>query len=283
MKSPRPSCRSLLLLVCLLALAFASSGSKAVASYDDWRPLDPGDLALRAPVVEKDADAEAIFWEVKVDDASQDLVFSHYIRIKVFTERGRESQSKIEIPFGRIGRLNIKIRDIAARTIKPDGQIIELKNSDVFERTVVKSSGVKIRVKSFAMPGVEPGAIIEYRWREALPGVSAQYTRLQFQRDIPVQRVTYYVKPLSNPYINFALRYHPFQMDNPRFVKDKNGFYSTQMTNVPAFREESRMPPEDTVRQWMLLYYTEDRKLTPQRYWPDYGRRIYEAYKPYMK
>ncbi|MBA2340558.1 MAG: hypothetical protein H0V88_09195, partial [Pyrinomonadaceae bacterium] len=136
---------------------------------------------------------------------------------------------------------------------------------------------------TFAMPSVEPGAIIEYRWREVRPGFSAQYTRLQFQRDIPVQRVTYYVKPLSNPYITFAMRYHPFQMENPRFAKDKNGFYSTQVTNVPAFHEESRMPPEDTVRQWILLYYTEDRKLTAQRYWPDYGRRIYEAYKPYMK
>ncbi|MBA2341744.1 MAG: DUF3857 domain-containing protein, partial [Pyrinomonadaceae bacterium] len=162
--------------MCLVFVLF-SAGAANVLAGEEWRPLEPNDLALRAPIVEKDADAEAIFWEVRVDDASQDLVLSHYIRIKVFTERGRDSQSKIEIPFANIGRLNIKIRDIAARTIKPDGQIIELKKDNIFERTVVKTNGIKIRVKSFAMPGVEPGAIIEYRWREVRPGFSAQYTR----------------------------------------------------------------------------------------------------------
>ena len=40
--------------------------------------------------VEKDADAEAIFWEVRIDDNPDgDLIFNHYIRVKVFTDRGR--------------------------------------------------------------------------------------------------------------------------------------------------------------------------------------------------
>src|SRR6186997_3268039 len=85
-----------------------------VLASDDWRPVDPSDLALKVAVVEKDADAKAIFWEVKIDDNPEgDLIFSHYIRIKVFTERGRESQSKIDIPFGRIFGSDIKIQNIS--------------------------------------------------------------------------------------------------------------------------------------------------------------------------
>ena len=42
----------------------------------------------------------------------------------------------------------------------------------------------------------------------------------------------------------------------PPIVKEKNGFYSMTMTNMPAYREEPRMPPEDQVRTWVLIYYT---------------------------
>ena len=70
---------------------------------DDWRPIDPAELALKTPVVDKGADAEAIFWEVRLSDefdgGTPRTVLRHYVRIKVFNERGRESQSKIDIPF----------------------------------------------------------------------------------------------------------------------------------------------------------------------------------------
>jgi hypothetical protein len=146
---------SLFALVVSITIALYPFSSKA---SDDWKPVDPGELSLKAPTVEKDADAEALFWEVRIDDNPEgDLIFDHYIRIKVFTERGRESQSKIDIPFGNLGSGEVKIRDIAARTIKPDGTIVELKKDDVFERTIVKVSGAKMKAKSFAMPAVEVG------------------------------------------------------------------------------------------------------------------------------
>src|SRR2546427_3111063 len=107
---------SLLALVCLVYVLPAP----ALAGGDEWRPIDPADLALKTPVVEKDADAEAIFWEVRVADAVEEgssrKVLDHYIRIKIFTERGRESQSRIDIPYFSGSR----IKDVSARTIKPE-------------------------------------------------------------------------------------------------------------------------------------------------------------------
>src|SRR6476646_3866080 len=136
-------------LVVSFILAFCEVSIKA--AYDDWKPVDPAELALKAPTVEKDADAEALFWEVKLDDNPEgDLIFNHYIRVKVFTERGRESQSKVDIFYGKLFRTRIKIKDIAARTIKPDGSIVELKKEDIFERTVVRASGLKYKAMSFA-------------------------------------------------------------------------------------------------------------------------------------
>src|SRR5687768_17770656 len=114
------------LCLCVAALLLISASTFAA---EDWKPIEAAQLAMKAPVMDKDADAEAIFWEVRVNDSDYDLVFNHYIRIKIFTERGKESQSKIDIPY--LGRYQIK--DIAGRTIKADGSIVELKKDAVFE------------------------------------------------------------------------------------------------------------------------------------------------------
>jgi hypothetical protein len=260
--------------LCFVCLMLVSATAFAA---EDWKPVDPAQLAGKTPVVDKDADAEAIFWEVRLNDTDYDLVFNHYIRIKIFTERGKESQSKIDIPYA--GRYQIK--DIAGRTIKPDGSIVELKKDSVFERTIVKLSGIKIQAKSFAMPGVEPGAIIEYRWREVRPNALANNVRLQFQRDIPVQSVTYYLRPAQIPGLGMSTM--TFHGQNTPMVKGKDGFYSTTMTNMPAFREEPRMPPEDQVRTWMLIYYTRQEKPDPAKFWGDLGKGLYDELKGKMK
>jgi hypothetical protein len=276
MKFPRVLPLSLLIVLGLLITAGTTR-----AAFEDWKPIDPGELALKAPMVEKDADAEALFWDVRIDDNPEgDLIFNHYIRIKVFTDRGRESQSKIDIPFGNY-RGEIKIKDIAARTIKPDGSIVELKKEDVFERTIIKASGLKVKAKSFAMPAVEPGCIIEYRWREVRVNRDASYVRLQFQRDIPVQRVQYWIKPMA--YENLGMSSLTLHGTTSPFVKDKGGFYRTTMTDMPAVQEESRMPPEDQVKTWMLVFYSGTQRPEPQKFWLDLGRRFYDETKSLMK
>ena len=105
---------------------------------DEWRAVDPAELALKTPSVDKDADAEALFWEVRLDDSQpEEFSLKNYLRIKVFTERGKESQSKVDLPYLASSR----IKDIAARVIKPDGTIVELKKEDVFDKTIVKTGG----------------------------------------------------------------------------------------------------------------------------------------------
>jgi hypothetical protein len=278
------------LSLCLFVCSLGSSslgmprkppGVTAPVTSEDWRPIDPTHLALKTSTVEKDADAEAIFWEVKVDDGDAgELVFTNYVRVKIFTDRGKESQSKIDLPY--LSRY--KIKDVSARTIKSDGSIVELKPSDVYDRTIVKANGLKVKAKSFAMPAVEPGAIIEYRWREVRSNGSANYLDLQFQREIPVQSITYLVRPYSGPYAN-NMAYRQFQMPGQiKFEKAKDGFFRISMSNVAAFREEPRMPPEDSVRSWILLYYTENTgKTSPDKFWTDLGKRVYEVVKDDMK
>ena len=102
-------------LLLLLTLTIGSTWApRTTAAGEEWRPIAPADLALKAPVVEPNADAEAIFWDVRVDDGgADDLVLQHYVRIKIFNERGRDNHSKMDIPYIN----GVKIKDVAARTI----------------------------------------------------------------------------------------------------------------------------------------------------------------------
>jgi transglutaminase-like putative cysteine protease len=263
-----------LLLAAVLLAPGVSARAAGGGSDNEWKPVEPSQLAMTAPVVEKDADAEALFWEVYVDDSRPYMLsLKHYIRIKVFNERGRDTQSKVDLTYFSGNRLE----DVAARVVKPDGSIVELKKDDIFERTIVKASGVKLKSKSFALPGVEPGAIIEYRWRVTYPGSTVAGMRLQFQRDIPVQSVSYYLKS------SWGVHYRRFNVGDVFFVKDKDGFSKMTVTNMPAFREEPRMPPDDSVRSWVFLFYSEDDKVDPDKYWSNYGRGLYDVLKDEMK
>jgi hypothetical protein len=223
-------------------------GLQTVAAQVQWRPLSQAELDMKVPKVEADADAEAIFWEVRLDDEKRKKMFySHYVRVKIFTERGREKFSKFDIPFTK----DRKVEDVAARVIKSDGTITALAPSDIFEREILKSGKISIRAKSFAVPGIEPGVIVEYQYKETLKNDSADNERLFFQRDIPVQRLTYYVRPFKDSRLNFSFQ----NMPQIRFVPDNEGFYVGTRENIPAFKEEPQMPPEDEVRQWAMLSY----------------------------
>ena len=101
--------------------------SAVLALAESWRPVEPSELSQKTPRIEPGADAEAIFWDVKVEDSAESgdlkLTLNHYIRIKIFTDHGREQYATVEI--AQVG--GRKITDVAGRTIKPDGSIIELK------------------------------------------------------------------------------------------------------------------------------------------------------------
>lgn len=212
----------------------------------EWRPVTPAELSAKTPVVEADADAEAIFWEIRIDDSSSDDVsLRHYVRVKIFTERGREKYSKFDIPFTK----DIKIKDLAARVIKVDGTMVEINKEDIFDREIIKAGGFKVKAKSFAIPNIEPGVIVEYRYKEVRNDSGAKGMPLAFQREIPVQTLSYYYKP----YGSAEPRYQSYNFKDAKFVKDEKGFWLAKRTNVPSFRDEPRMPPEDMVRPWMLL------------------------------
>src|ERR1041385_8084213 len=241
MRSPR---RILPLLAAFVSLMIGASAHPL--GDIEWRPVTPEELAMKTAKVEPDADAEAIFWEVRIDDSSdENLSRQHYVRGKIFTDRGAEKDSKCDIPFPK----KTKIKDIAARVIKADGTAVEIQKEDIFEREIIKANGLKVKAKSFAIPNLEVGGIVEYRYREVISDAGAAGMHLKFQREIPVQTLSYYYKPYNKKTPN----YQSFNFRDTKFVEGEKGFWVATRTNVPGLKEEPQMPPEDQVVPWMLL------------------------------
>lgn len=270
-------------LVATLALVSLPALVIAPLCADDWPPVNPAELAMNAPKIEPGADAEALLWDVRVAHEIEGgwarTEFSHYVRIKVFSEGGRERLGTVDIPYVA----NQSVSDIDGRTIRPNGTVVELKKDSVYDRTLLKAGGIKVKAKSFALPGLEVGSIIEYRWKETLADQITNYISLQFQRDIPVQIVRYHVKPIVSRDFPYDMRSWSVHLKSAAFTEEKDGFFMTSAADIPAFRQEPDMPAEAAVRPWMLIYYTPDANAPPAKYWQTVGKTIYQSYRDSIK
>ncbi|HEX3746762.1 MAG TPA: DUF3857 domain-containing protein [Bryobacteraceae bacterium] len=270
---------------CLLAafLLAACSVSAQDSSNGFWEPITDADRQLHAPLVDKDAGVEAIFWKVHVEDEyrGQDprRLLKHYVRLKIFDEKGKETAATIDIETPN----HTNIFSVSARTIKADGTIVEMKHDAVFQRDLVRAGGRKIKVTSFAVPAVEPGAIVEYRYTESHDKPDFLYQRLQFQREYPVERVTYYMKPLPAEFTSYHMSIWPFHCQPGAPKLERDGYQSVSLENVPAFHEEPKMFSEASVRPWALLFYRQDDKRDPDKYWSEVGRKHYDELKQALK
>jgi hypothetical protein len=271
---------------CALILAFAACPlfGQVTQFKSFWAPITDAERNLTSPVVDKSAGVEALFWRVHVIDqaSGSDLLraLHHYVRLKVFNEKGKQQVNTIDISFGA----NTSIMFISGRTIKPDGTIVELTKDSIHERDLIRAPRrIRQKVKSFAMPGVEPGSIVEYRWTEVRDHPRLLYMRLQFQREFPVQKVSYHIKPLSQDYTAFRMAVRPFNCRPSPLKLDPDGYNVTTLENIPAFQEEQMMPPVPDVRPWVLVYYHDDGKREPDKYWADVGKERYRELKESLK
>ena len=264
-----------LLLVALPALS-PLFGSAARADKD-WPPIPPEQLSLATPSVDRDADAEALLWEVKVDDKLEEdgllSIRDHFLRVKVFTQKGAQEWSKHEIDYPREG---VSLSDIAARTTRPNGSVLVMDRKAISHEIMVKTSRGALKRTSFALPGVEPGCIVEYRYREYRRDEDAYASSYPFQLHIPVQKVVYKIRPLSvEGMFMRQLTFHVAAESSPTTV---SGFYETRATNMPAFVTEPDMPPEGQQLAFMALFYTVGQKTTADTYWPEVGKTRAERF-----
>lgn len=212
----------------------------------DWDPIPDSQLSLQEPRLDPDADAELLFrkvWIKKLDS----LELEQYCRIKIYTLKGVEEQTTIDL---NPSQISMKIINLYARTIKSDGRIIELEKKDIFERTLIRANRSKIKMKSFSMPKVEPGDIIEYKFK-IIDSQPRPFFRIYLQQLIP----TWVVNVFFNPSFTFQT----FNVPNHEPESASDHLVGLAYEGIPAFKEDNYMPPENQVQSW--IYFTDQTTL----------------------
>src|SRR6266853_1902493 len=141
--------RKLLPLLCLF------SSLAAFAQKEDWLPITPQDLQYKEVPGNKGESAVRLYYAQYINDNTASCFF--YERIKILNEKALnpdvrgKTYADVEIPILTIGDFVEDITDLKARTIKPDGSIVEFTGKP-FEKVVFKGRGNKLSVKAFRMP-----------------------------------------------------------------------------------------------------------------------------------
>lgn len=239
-----PAVLSLLLLSC------GTTGSKWENEVE-WKDFSPASL----PSAEQYPGDGAV---VVLDEGTMEVMgnvelgFSTYEThriVKVFGASG-EQFANVVISYSE----GSSVEDIEARTISPSGKITVLDPSTVYDASLYPNFVFfsDRRAKLFTLPAVEPGAILEYRYRIVIRDRTLWHS-WTFQHEVPTLHSQFtLVKPGEWP-----LNYRTYHIDvQPREVKVPQGFKSTtvwEARNIPPIRNEFAMPPHRDVVAHLAL------------------------------
>jgi hypothetical protein len=261
-------CIRLFLSLALLAFSVAP----ARAQKEDWLPIAQQDLQIKQVPGSPGAEAIQLYFADYINDQDQNEFF--YNRIKILNEKGK-SHADVEIAIPPDG----SISGLKARTIHPDGKITEFTGKP-FQKTIVKGRGIKFVAKTFTMPDVTVGSIIEYRYKIGWPGIIT-VNSWTIQHELYTVKESFRMKPYSGLLEGFE---HGFQVaalysHMPSNIKpvQKSGGYELEVENMPAFESEGYMPPEEDLKPQMRFFYIGLGSSAPDYFWQDAGRKWNDA------
>jgi hypothetical protein len=241
-----------------------------VARADDWKPITPEELKMTSVTEAPGAPAVILYRQVDRDDASHATNEYDYMRIKILTEEGRD-QANVIIPFekGRTSIINIR-----ARTIQPDGKIIEF-DGKVYEQMVEKTKGVKYLAKTFTLPDVHAGSIIEYHYSIDFADHWIFGSHWLLSEDLFTKKAIFTLKPYQRYPWNVQWSW-PAGLPLGTTPPTEGPDHIVRMTseNIPAFIEEDYMPPVNEVKFRVLFTYRDEPfESDVDKYWKQFAKK----------
>ena len=253
---------------CLLVLAASFAFPLHLRAGTDWAPVDPAELQMKDLPEQPGAPAFVLFHE-EIDNDQQGS-HSMYMRIKVLSDAGRK-YADVQIPYYKD---EFNISDIHGRTIHPDGSIVEFQGKP-FDKVVVKSKNLKIRVKAFTLPDVQLGSILEYKYTLRTENNTLWPTRWTVQSDLFQRKEHFKFVPYSGKIqmahgeVGKGLAYNSM-LPRGSEIKSVRDTYELDLANVPAFVEEEHMPPPQEYKYYVRFYYR--RVNDADQFWREEGK-----------
>lgn len=261
----------------LLALLFFRPAAAWPVSF---QPVSPDELKMTSEPKSPGAPAIILFRQVDRDDRGLTAHEDVYLRIKILTEEGRKF-GDVEIPFykGQSSIINLH-----ARTIRPDGTMVEF-NGKAFDKSIVKARGVTYQAKTFTLPDVQVGSILEYYYTEDLAEHYVFDSHWILSQELFTKSAKFSLKPYTSDYIQFFLRWTWNNLPpgtNPP-SESPNHIISMEASNIPAFRTEDYMPPENEMKSRVDFIYSDEAfEHDMNAYWQKVGKKRYKAMESFI-
>lgn len=232
---------------------------------------------MKSYAPDPDASAVYLFREETVDDSLH--MHSTYARIKILTEKGKETYSDVEIPYFT----GYSIDSISGRTIHSDGTIVPF-TGQPHDKLLVKEGNVKVMEKVFSMPDVQVGSIIEYRFKLRYPDGVVSSPHWLIQQKIPVLKAHYHFMPspdrngnlrfittseFGHEMVANQLLYTQLLPSGAKVTAELNQGYDLNVENIPALPHGDFLPPFGSLTYRLIFYYSPFR--TPAEYWKTNG------------
>ena len=251
------------LAICMLAPRTAMAGV-------GFQPISPDEIKMKSEPLAPGAPAIILYRQVDRDDNGHTSHEDNYIRIKILTEEGRK-HADVEIPFLKGSQNVVGVR---ARTIRPDGSIADF-GGQVYEKYLVKGKGIKYLAKTFTLPDVQVGSIIEYSFTVDLGEYMIFDSHWILSDDLFTKRAQFSLKPYKGTYVPYSLRWSWHRL--PPDAAPKEGpdhIVRMEAHDIPAFQTEDYMPPPNELRSRVDFIYEEGLAEKDQgSFWKKYGKQ----------
>jgi hypothetical protein len=263
-------CRCPRWLFTLVNLVAFSTLSQAGINFQQ---VSTDELRMTSEPLAPGAPAIILFREVDRDDNSHATHEDNYIRIKILTEEGRK-YGDVEIPFFRPNGDVVQIR---ARTIRPDGSIVDF-NGKVFDKDLVKGKiggrQYKYQAKTFTLTDVQVGSIIEYSYTLDFHDYMIFDSHWTLNDTLFTKKASFSLNPYSRLYsLRWCWNSLPEHSNPPK--QEPNRMIRMTVENVPAFQEEEFMPPEEEMKSRIdFVYEAPPFESDQAKYWKKLGKQL---------
>ena len=246
---------TLLLLVFLPVWAHAS----------DWPALPPTDLAMTSLPQQPGAAAVILEKDVHCDNVLNSDTY--FVRIKILTEAGKDF-GNISIPYNQ---KEARVGKIEARTIEPDGRIVPF-TGKAYDSVVEKSEGRRRRQKTFGMPEVQVGSVLDYRYQVFWNDNFLPASDWEVQSRLFIRHESFFMKP--NP--DYPVYWVPQGMDSKHQPVRHEHPYLTitfEDANVPPLDDEPYSLPRAMREQRVVFFYKLESLPKPDDFWKKWGKK----------
>jgi hypothetical protein len=274
---PPVALRRTVLFIVVVVVCVALCPKKRIVA-DEWLPIDPAELKMTSEPKAPGAPAIYLYRQVDRKEAGRTAHTEfNYVRIKILTEEGRK-YANVEIAYPKHVT---GISNIRGRTIHPDGSIAVF-DGKTFDTTVVKSKTEKYLAKTFTLPDVQVGSIIEYHYNIDMEDYWLFQSHWIVAEDLFTRKAVFSLKP----YERWPVQWNwpaglPVGTDPPKSGPD--GIIRMASVDVPAFHKEDHMPPEHELRFRVDFIYNEDGfEENPDRFWKKYGKKQFDETEKFM-